>query len=167
MKIININIKPTSEDRNQNYWLKCIDHTDIALANSLVRSSLSEYEQTTTHDNFTWIGDKIYHLSSQSMTFDACHIYCATRSSVMLNTVTDVWRVDHSKDFRFWSIWMDTTTTVDPSYQVFLGNTMIYPKNKFTAGNPKPSVFFQDALELTEIDSINTFYTNYYASTWF
>ena len=30
---------------------RVIDHTDIALANSLVRSSLSAYEQTTTHDN--------------------------------------------------------------------------------------------------------------------
>ena len=32
---------------------RVIDHTDIALANSLVRTSLSSYEQVTTHDNFT------------------------------------------------------------------------------------------------------------------
>ena len=83
----------------------------------------------------------------------------------MLRTVTDVWRVDHSDHFSLWSIWMDTTTRVDPSYQVFLENTMIYPKNTFTAGNPEPSVYFQDALELTKVNSVNTFYTNHYSST--
>ena len=56
---------------------RVIDHTDIALANSLVRSSLSSYEQTTTHDNFTWIGDKINHLAPQSMTFDDTYIVLA------------------------------------------------------------------------------------------
>ena len=74
---------------------RVIDHTEIALANSLVRTSLSSYEQVTTQDNFTWIGDKIYHLSHDNMTFLDCQIYCATRSSDMLKTVKDVWRVDH------------------------------------------------------------------------
>ena len=143
---------------------RVIDHTDIALANSLVRTSLSSYEQVTTHDNFTWLGDRIYHLSPHDMSFLQCHIYCASRASVMLKTVTDVWRVDHSDHFDFQSIWMDTTTRIDPSYQVFLENTMLYPNNTFTAGNPEPSLFYQDALTLTKISSINTFYTNYYSS---
>ena len=42
---------------------------------------------------------------------------------------------------------------------------MLYPKNTFTRGNPKPVVFYQDALQLIKIDTINTFYTNYYSST--
>ena len=142
-----------------------IDHTDIALANFIVRLSLSEYEHTvTTHDNFTFIGDKICHLFPTSMTYDACHIYCDSKSSNMLNTVRDVWRVDHSKDLRFWSIWIDTNTVINDTYQVFLGKTEIYPKITFTASG-NPSVYFQDALELTEVDSIKTFYTNYYSST--
>ena len=127
---------------------RVLDHTDIALANSVVRSSLSAYEQTTTHDNFTWIQDKIYHISLQTMSFDECHIYCASRSAVMLNTVTDVWRVDHNRDFPFWSIWMDTTTKINSSYEVFLEDVMLYPRNTFTAGNPDPVVYYQDALEL-------------------
>ena len=97
------------------------------------------------------------------MSFDECHIYCASRSAVMLNTVTDVWRVDHNRDFPFWSVWMDTTTKINSSYEVFLEDVMLYPRNTFTAGNPDPVVYYQDALELVEIDS--TFYTNYYSST--
>ena len=143
---------------------RVIDNTDIALANSLVRSSLSSYDQVNTHDNFTWISDKIYHLSPTNMTFLDCKLYCASRSSVMINTVTDVWRVDHNEHFSFSSVWMDTTTQASPSYKVFLESTMLYPNNKFTAGNPPPSVFYQDALQLTKIDSISTFYTNYYSS---
>ena len=46
-----------------------------------------------------------------------------------------------------------------------LEDVMLYPKNTFTAGNPDPVVYYQDALELVEIDSISTFYTNYYSST--
>ena len=89
---------------------RVIDHTEISLANSLVRSSLSSYEQVTTQDNFTWIGDKIYHLSDDNMTFLDCQIYCASRSSDMVKTVKDVWRVDHSSHFSFSSIWMGTVT---------------------------------------------------------
>ena len=143
---------------------RVIDHTDIALANSLIRTSLSSYEQVTTHDNFTWVGDKIYHISPNDMTFLDCKLYCAARSSVMVQTVTDVWRVDHSDHFSFSSVWMDTTTRADPSYQVFLENTMLYPNNTFTTGNPPPSVYYQDALQLTKISSISKFYTNYYSS---
>ena len=143
---------------------RVIDHTEISLANSLVRSSLSSFEQITTQDNFTWIGDKIYHLSDENMTFLDCQIYCASRSSDMVKTVKDVWRVDHSDYFSFSSIWMGTITKAEPSYQIFLENVMLYPNNKFTVGNPKPTIFFQDALQLTQISSIQTFYTNYYSS---
>ena len=151
--------------RHQLMFIRVLDYTDIAVANSIVKSSLTAYTQTTTHDNFTWIQDKIYHISPQTMSFDECHIYCASRSAVMLNTVTDVWRVDHNRDFPFWSVWMDTTTKINSSYEVFLEDVMLYPRNTFTAGNPHPVVYYQDALELVEIDSISTFYTNYYSST--
>ena len=143
---------------------RVIDHTEISLANSLVRTSLSSYEQVTTQDNFTWIGNKVYHLSEDNMTFLDCQIYCASRSSEMVKTVKDVWRVDHSDHFSFSSVWMDTITKAEPSYQIFLENVMLYPNNTFTFGNPKPSIFYQDALQLTQISSIQTFYTNYYSS---
>ena len=47
----------------------------------------------------------------------------------------------------------------------FLEDTMLYPRNTFTAGNPDPLVYYQNALELVEIDSIFTFYTISYSST--
>ena len=42
---------------------------------------------------------------------------------------------------------------------------MLYPNNSFTRGNPKPIVYYQDALQLIPIDTIKTFYVNYWSST--
>ena len=62
---------------------RVLDYTDIAVANAIVKSSLSAYTQTTTHDNFTWIQDKIYHISPQKC---YCLSYPAHYSKLKINT---------------------------------------------------------------------------------
>ena len=42
--MININIKPTFGDINQNYWLKCIDHVDIAIGTQVLDRDIIQVE---------------------------------------------------------------------------------------------------------------------------
>ena len=84
----------------------------------------------------------------------------------MIQSVTDTWRVDHEVKLPFQSVWLDTVTKInDSNYEVFLQELMLYPQNKFTRRNPDPVVYYQDALQLIPIETIKTFYTNYWSST--
>ena len=106
---------------------RVLDYTDIAMANAIVKSSplLSVYTRSVTHDNFTWIQDKVYHVSPETMSFDDCNIYCASKSAKMVSTVTDVWRIDHDVNLPFQAVWMDTVTKInDSSYEIFLEDLM-------------------------------------------
>ena len=107
---------------------RVLDFTDLAMANSIVKSSplLSEYTKSITHDNFRWIENKFYHVSPDTMTFDECNIYCASKNAEMVRTVTDVWRVDHDVKLPFQSVWMDTVTKInDSSYEIYLEDLII------------------------------------------
>ena len=63
---------------------RVLDFTDIAMANSIVKSSplLSVYTKAITHDNFRWIENKLYHVSSEEMTFTNCNVYCASKDAL-------------------------------------------------------------------------------------
>ena len=127
---------------------RVLDFTDIAMANSIVKSSplLSVYTKSITHDNFRWIENKLYHVSNETMTFADCNIYCASKSAEMVRTVTDTWRTDHEVNLPFQSVWLDTVTKINgTNYEVFLDDLMLYPKNRFTRRNPAPSLIFSNS----------------------
>ena len=145
---------------------KVFDFAALGLANTNVQQSLlflENRDQIMELDNFMLSGRFEYHISRVTMAYTECPIYCAAKSSEMIDTASGFYHM--LKVHAFNSVWVKTRTFVDASqssrsYEVRLGSDMIYPTNVLSVRDT-PQVFIYHQEGKFAIDNIQDLYAYY------
>ena len=145
---------------------KVFDFASLGLANANAKQSLIFLEnrnQLNTLENFVLLGIYEYHISPETMSYEECPIYCASKMSRVVNTATDFFVL--LKHFHFNRVWVHTKTStqkVDGQlvYNIHLGSNMVYPRNTLSARDKvKIYTFHNNKKQL--IPSIHELYSYY------
>ena len=137
---------------------RLIDFSELAIANTNVKNSFSNLrsqDQMNHLDHFVFINGSEFHLSPTLMSYLDCGLHCAALNSKMVN---DPRHVNTMTTFVNMSqIWIDTITSPykvkgNQAYNVFLGPTMLYPKNQFSPSTSQ--IYFYNQGRKVPISSI-------------
>ena len=159
-----------SHDRQMISISKILDLSEIAVSNLNMRNSMSNLvsiNDIRKFEDFYILNNKEYALSQYPLPYQDCVILCASQGALIAFDDIDYFRL--RKQFANKDFWVNAVTHTTQNsngayqYSMFLGSTMIFPKNRLTnAGSPK--IYFQNNGILIETSQINTFYSDYYGS---